>query len=321
VFRGGAHLLSAASLFLATSLLLGCGAPLPSISFAPSSAVASRAPASPHTTPRATPSQTPSSATLLTHFSEDGLSFDYPAEWPVIAEREFSGVNWVPIVVGTGEWSNGCESSGSGTVCTGSEFALDPGEVILELSSQIMGPAEAVFDVPSFGARLVDGGLAVDVAEVLNGARAAVHVPGRRGFVLNLKFGGPVTDSDRAIIDGVIGSLEFAGAVSQGSLRNWAPGSMGSGGCSRAEIQGRIGRGDLGFNLIDADLAWTQIVWPPGWVARLTDSKRVEVLDNNLVAVAREWDEVALGGRGERNEFRVCPEAVTVVRAFPTTPD
>ncbi len=46
------------------------------------------------------------------------------------------------------------------------------------------------------------------------------------------------------------------------------------------------------------------------------DDRRVEVRNADRDVVAREWDEVVLGGRGGPSGFHICPTSVTLLREF-----
>jgi hypothetical protein len=87
-------------------------------------------------------------------------------------------------------------------------------------------------------------------------------------------------------------------------------------------LRGTLARGDGGgLNLAMPGFAWARVSWPYGWTARLGEDRRLELFDRHGAFVAREWDEVEVGGSGDSNEFQACPDAVSVIRAFPLASD
>ncbi|HYI21316.1 MAG TPA: hypothetical protein VEX62_01650 [Candidatus Limnocylindrales bacterium] len=297
-------------------VVAACTASLP----APSLLTPSALPSSPATTsPSESVAPPPTgSASPAIEFYDDGyLSFEYPAEWPIIATRVFNGVAFTPIVLGTGEWDDGCEPFGSnGIHCSGSELIADPGELVAEFWTQGHGPASLVYELPSFESYMIEGGAAVDRSTGPTFTNATVFPPGRLPYEMRVRYGSPMTEAERETIEMIIGSVRFGSDDRQFSLSSWDSTSLGSRACTRTVLRGQIGRGDFpSLNL--GGTAYAALSWPRSWTSRLPEGGRVEILDESGDVVAREWDEVEIGGRGDANEFKVCADAVRVVRAFP----
>jgi hypothetical protein len=105
----------------------------------------------PTATSAKTPGEPPTPADGLTRFSirnpdSTGLiAFDYPSYWGVLAsDITARHYQWIPAVLGTGEWKLNCQtfltSVGSGIQCGQDIFLVDPGEVVVELSTQLGPP-------------------------------------------------------------------------------------------------------------------------------------------------------------------------------------
>jgi len=81
------------------------------------------------------------------HFDNGEFSFDYPADWPVLAEGVSSPnrVEFIVAVLGTGTWSENCQSGtdsqGDWMTCGPDNFDVPPGGVVVKLSWQSGGPA------------------------------------------------------------------------------------------------------------------------------------------------------------------------------------
>ncbi len=105
----------------ATALVLGCG------------------------TPAATPTPAPTLPGRPGHFDNGDISFDYPADWPVLAAHvpESCGVIFVQAVLGTGSWSAGSnqpESNGA-IRCGIDSVSVPPGAVVVRIWWRGGGPA------------------------------------------------------------------------------------------------------------------------------------------------------------------------------------
>jgi hypothetical protein len=266
--------------------------------------------------PTPTPSSTANSLTLV-HYSDNGISFDYPSDWPVITQGLFNGADWIPIVLGTGEWDEGCNADGS---CGQPLFTLDDDEFVVQLSYQHHGPAAFVYQLPPFDALALDGGLVAAIDDGFRSTRAHFYEPGRDGFVLDVRLGGEPAEALRAAIRAVVESFARRPAAGPPQLEYWDSASIDAVRCERREIRGRLGRGDvLGLSVLEVDGRPVRVNWPVGWTARVGEASRTELLSEEGAVIAREWDEVVLGGRRPfDSQFNACPEAVTVTREFPS---
>ncbi len=265
----------------------------------------------------ATPSATAQpSEGALAHYAGD-TSFDYPAEWRVIAENDIRIGQITYVVVGTGEWRSGCNLS----ECTGADvFVADPGELVAHFSSTYSGPADPVYSTPPLDARQLPSGLAATIEDGAQTTLATVFIPGRRALTVDVRYGGEPSDSRRVAVHRMIDSIA-AGGQSPANIRT-AASSTSSVDCVDRTIQGQLARGDLGgLNIALPAFSWAAVEWPHGWTASMGEDRRVELFDELGEYVAREWDDVEVGGRGDSNEFVACADAVSVVQPFPLAPD
>jgi hypothetical protein len=287
-------------LVLLGALAAACFAPDPTMT-----PVASVAPAT--LTPRPTIG--------VSHFDEGGLSFDHPSEWHVIAQDEFNGVDFVMAVVGTGDWNSGCETIGNVTTCGAPALITAPGEVVAQFSTFGHGPATALYEIPSFDSVRTSKGLTA----VTSDTYARLFAPGGHPVEVHVRYGGPPSATLLAQVAAMINSVDYGRDHPATQLTTWDDSAVDPEDCPRQELAGQLGRGDMGgLNLLESDssLAWL-LSWPSGWTARPGGDRRLELLDEEDHVVAREWDEVLIGGRGSQDDFRVCPGAVTVTREFP----
>jgi hypothetical protein len=78
------------------------------------------------------------------HFDDGQESFDYPADWPVIAHGQDSGgVMYVLAVLGQGSWHDGCVRTENGMSCGADTFDVAPGGVVVKVYRWWGGPAVA----------------------------------------------------------------------------------------------------------------------------------------------------------------------------------
>ena len=295
-------------LALVSAVAFGCAAPFPSLP----ATTATLPPPAP-VTPTAEPS--PTLAASLAHYSADGFAIEYPADWMTIAENEFAPADHVFVVLGHGEWQNGCMNNDDVTVCTGTVLTPEPGEVLVSLSSRAMGPADPIYGPPPFESTFTDSGLAVSSSDAGQYTRATVYLPGRRQLEIDVRYGGPPTDGNREEVRRVIDSITYRHSRVPPQMRTWneTPDSD----CD-ATLQGRLGRGAFGLSVMPVDSTFLFASWPAGWTAAIGTDGRAELLDSDGRLVAREWDEISMAGHETRtDEFRVCRSTVTVVRPFP----
>lgn len=81
------------------------------------------------------------------HYSDGGLSFDYPPEWPVISgtDNGAEGVMYVLAVVGNGSWSENCPSGSQGSSswmnCGADIVTVPSGGIVVKVYRWWGGPA------------------------------------------------------------------------------------------------------------------------------------------------------------------------------------
>lgn len=296
-------------------LAVACAAPVPSGS--PSVAPTSAPPTT--TAPTDAPATaSATAATELTHFSGGDNEFDYPSDWRVIAESDIRIGQITYVVVGTGDWRSGCSGFDN---CTGEDvFVADPGELVAHFSSFYSGPAHRTFETPPSDALQLPSGLAATVEDGPQRTLATIYIPGRRAMTVDVRYGGAPSDADRAAVHRMIDSTA-AGGQAPANIRT-ATSSITSADCVDRTFRGQLARGDLGgLNIAPPGFSWATVLWPHGWTARLGDDNRVELFDGQGAFVAREWDEVEIGGRGDSNDFQACDGAVSVIQPFPLSPE
>ncbi len=221
------------------------------------------------------------------------------------------------VVVGTGEWRSGTESAHQ---VSADVFVADPGEVVAHFSYFYSGPASFTYETPPLDARQLPSGLATTIEDGAQGTLATVFVPGHRSLTVDVRYGSEPSDSQRAAVHGMIDSIA-AGGQNPANIRTTAS-STTSADCVDRTFRGPLARGDLGgLNIAPPGFSWALVSWPHGWTASVGDDNRVELFDGQGAFVAREWDEVEIGGRGDSNEFVACADAVSVVQPFPLSPD
>jgi len=247
-----------------------------------------------------------------------GFSFEYPSSWEVIANEVIAGVD-LTWVVGTGSWEDGCESTGSMTTCSGPVMDAGADEVVMEFSLQFSGPYTPIFDPPPFETTVLPSGAVavLPVSGAIGGA--TIYAPGREALRIRTAVGQNSPDSVQTDVRRVINSLTYDPATVVAGDLTWDPSSALGGECERRTIEGRLNNGHSpDLMLLQADYHFTQLIWPVGWTVRANGDGRGEVVDDSGVVLARQWDQVEVGGRGEDDEFKVCPGAVTVIRSYPS---
>jgi hypothetical protein len=297
---------------MTTFLVVACGSTAPSVvpNLKPS-------PVAPNGSATRTPK--PSSESPgpdVVQFATHGFTFEYPSAWHVIAEEVFDGVDLV-WVVGTGEWDDGCTTTGSETYCSESSIRVDPGEVVIEISTQFHGPYIPVFESPPFDSTVLPSGSVASVQGFEWATGALVYAPGRDVLRVQSVLGSPLSDADHASVQRVIDSLVYTAADLE-SGPTWNPTSIGSAECERRIAGGRLNNGHSPvLNLLEPT-SFTQLTWPAGWSTEQDEHGRGQIVDDTGRVIARQWDQVELGGRGDKNGFRVCPDSVRLIRSFPS---
>jgi len=75
------------------------------------------------------------------HFYDGELSFDYPADWPVLAGGFSSGgVEYVLAVLGNGTWREGCVYTANSMTCGPDTFDVSPGGILVKVYRWWGGP-------------------------------------------------------------------------------------------------------------------------------------------------------------------------------------
>jgi hypothetical protein len=190
----------AAGLAVVSALAVGCSSPAPSLS--------------PETT-ESVGVETSPAAPALTNFATDAFAFDYPADWRVINGRllHVRGYQWIPVVLGTGEWELNCRvkppASGNfgGVSCGADIFTIAPGEVVVEVYMW-QGPFWPIAETPPPGAILLPSGLSASVAQTARSSLWQVYLPRyHRPLVLDARFAGVDSERLRAQVRTLVESI------------------------------------------------------------------------------------------------------------------
>jgi hypothetical protein len=254
--------------------------------------------------PTATPETSPTPVGFI-HFDGTPISFDYPASWRVISDGEFTGWTTAVAVVGTGNWTNGCVEA----QCASPRPSVGPGEIVADFWYDDYGPARSIYDLPPSSAHLLASGLPAVIASDDQSTRAAIYLPGHVPIMVDVSFGPLTPEADRAAIDRLLASIApSAGPRVVDLERSELPDTSAS--CIRREVPGRLGRGASGVTLLTEAGDVLYVDWPENWMAREGEDRRFDIYDSTGTVVAREWDQVTLGGRGRGNDFDVCPNGV-----------
>jgi hypothetical protein len=268
-------------------------------------------------TPTRSSSAEPSPSSELVHYANahNALELDYPSSWRVIAENDIRIGQYTYVVLGTGDWTSGC--TGSAGCDRPDTFITDPGEIVAHLSYFYSGPAFQVFAPPPFEAQPLASGLVARIADGPDRTDATVFIPGAREMTVDVRYGGEPSSSVVADVHAMIASVEAVSEALPNILTQDAREDRPD--CADDVLRGRLARGDLGGPHLAAEgqFGIATLHWPHGWTSRLDESHRARIFDRNGALVAREWDEVELGGRGDNNEFLICEDAIEVLRAYP----
>jgi hypothetical protein len=168
--------------------------------------------------PSVTPeSESPSVAdvTKLTHFSNDVFSLDYPASWRVIAEdRSARHYEWIPLVVGIGDWMIPCETiaptqgSLGGFHCGPDDYTVPPGGIVVTLTSWL-GPAPIGPTAPPSAIQLASGIFAT-VADTPTASVWVLYIPSRpQPLTVEAHFDELGAEDSRAQVARMVESLRF----------------------------------------------------------------------------------------------------------------
>jgi hypothetical protein len=111
------------------------------------------------------------------HYENSDFSFDYPADWPVIAHDVSSGgVMYVLAVMGHGSWREGCTTSGDTMTCGADTFDVAPGGILVKIYRWWGGPLVLCSDETHANATL--GTLAVKQTTDGSTVSWEIRVPG-----------------------------------------------------------------------------------------------------------------------------------------------
>lgn len=256
----------------------------------------------------ATGSQAP---TPLEHvqYQSDNVSFEYPADWRVIAADdpcyEFHRLTYVAI--GTGDWISPCD----GGALDGGTAIAAPGQVVVTISYFFSGPMEFAFDVPPFDAAPLQSGLAA----VIQGSKATVFVPDHRTLDVEATYGESPTELDTSVFEHLVQTIDLQVNPPDLPLAiSTSERDLPAEDCVRATFTGRLAY--HGPVLLTPE-SGVMVRWPQGWRIVSDGSGRLALVDANGDPVARVWDEISVGGRGSENDFHACPESVGVITPFP----
>lgn len=154
----------------------------------------------------------------LTRYANGVFAFQYPASWPVIAD-DMGAVRhyqWIPIVIGTGEWELNCHGtppsgdSLGGVSCGVDIFTVDPGEVVVEVYLWMTPFGE---ETPPPSAALLPGSLPAVVTNTSSTSLWRIYLPGYpQPLVFDARFAGPDSERFRAQIRRLAESIVFTGS-------------------------------------------------------------------------------------------------------------
>jgi hypothetical protein len=151
----------------------------------------------------------------LTRYTNRVFSFDYPAAWPVITESigEVRHYEWIPIVLGTGEWELNCDrippsgDSLGGVSCGADIFTVDPGEVVVEVHLWMTPFGE---ETPPPNAVMLPAGLPAVVTDTSRTSLWRIYLAGYpQPLVVDARFAGPDGERLRAQVRRLVESIVF----------------------------------------------------------------------------------------------------------------
>jgi hypothetical protein len=160
------------------------------------------------------PSQ--SQAAVLAHYDHDGISFDYPAAWRVIeANINARHYQWIPVVIGTGDWQLNCQAippngnSLGGVTCGRDIFTVDAGEIVVEIYAW-QGPGGPIVTPPPTATQLPSG-LPATRQDGADTSVWQVYVPDWVSpLVIEARFDPDTADSAKAAVQALVESLAIA---------------------------------------------------------------------------------------------------------------
>jgi hypothetical protein len=179
---------------------------------------------------RPTPSLTPGVSTGVpggtvpefTHYSNDTLSFDYPADWRIIEEGiETQHYRSIAVVLGTGDWRLNCvfvpssDESLGGVSCGPDSFSIQPGGVVVVISTMTGPPVpDELSPSPPPGAVELPSGVWAEVLEQPQASTWRVYAPGwMHEWTVEARYSDPRVEQSRAAVERLVESLEWKAVV------------------------------------------------------------------------------------------------------------
>ena len=152
----------------------------------------------------------------LVHFSNDSFSLDYPANWHVIAEDlNARHYEWIPLVVGTGDWMIPCETIAptldtlGGFHCGRDVYTVPPGGVVVTLTTW-QGPGRPFGPSAPPSAFQLESGLMVTVVDTPMTSIWQVYVPGwLTPLTVEARFADPGGEEARAQVKRLVENLRI----------------------------------------------------------------------------------------------------------------
>jgi hypothetical protein len=149
------------------------------------------------------------------HYAADGITFDYPADWRII-ERDLEArhYQWIPVIVGTGDWTLNCQAidppgDSGGVNCGADIFTVGPNQIVVEISTWL-GPIHPE-ETPPPEAMPLRSGLFAMVTDSPTSSLWVVYVPGWIGpFTIDARFDERVAEQARADVRSLVESLSVA---------------------------------------------------------------------------------------------------------------
>lgn len=170
----------------------------------------------------------PSSSTLPGtpgHFDNGEFSFDYPADWPVLADDvESGGVMYILAVMGQGTWREGCVRSGNSMTCGADTFDVAAGGILVKVYRWWGSPF-----VPCSGdvqANATFGGLAVRQRTSGSVTSWEIRVPGNEfGQGNNIFFEAHTSEpAQLAKAEAIVASFRWSASAGPGACASTSPG-------------------------------------------------------------------------------------------------
>ena len=206
---------------LGVIVLAGCSsAPSPSSA---TTLVPTASPSAPAASDPAASAALASASSSLAHYSDNGISFDYPASWQLRPENVLLRTGTVFAFVGTAPSVASCSGESRGPGCS-VDWKLQPGTVSVEFASQESPPLDQpLYELPleSGSTRLSVGGLPAIKSTAGFGSGAdvemswALSIPGSPDSTYGLMAAAKNPGAEQALeqVDALIASVQFVPPV------------------------------------------------------------------------------------------------------------